>query len=97
MERMLKNMLDKNYRKIEYDDKVSLFGKIGKVGHDCGAYGVWFMEGVDWELIESKIPEVTGSNNVPHFCYGKNFISFWELMHNFNCCVEDVCDVIEKI
>lgn len=88
---------DKNINELEIGDKVSLFGKIGEVNHDCGAYGIFFKEGIDWKLIESKIPEVTGCNKTPHFCYNKTFISFWELMWNFNYDVEDVCEVVEKI
>jgi len=59
--------------------------------------GINFKEGIDWNLIENKIPEVTWCNNTPHFCHHDNFISFWELMWNFNCNIEDVCDVVVKI
>ena len=88
---------DKNYKNLEIGDKVSLFGKIGEVGIDSGAYGIYFKEGIDWNLIETKIPEVTGCNNTPRFCYNDNFVSFWELMWNFNCCIEDACYIVEKI
>lgn len=88
---------DKNYEDLEVGDKVSLFTKVGEVVFDSGAYGIYFKEGIDWNLIESKIPEVTGCNNTPYFCHHDNFISFWELMWNFNCNIEDVCDVVVKI
>lgn len=94
---MLPKICDKNINELELGDKVLLFGKLGEVSHDCGAYGVYFKEGIDWTLIENKIPEVTGCNKSPHFFYDKKFVSFRELMHNFNCCIEDVCEIVEKI
>lgn len=93
---MLPKICDKNFNELELGDKVLLFGKVGEVSHDCGAYGIYFKESVDWSLIESKIPEVTGCNK-SSFCYDKYFVSFRELMHNFNCSLEDVCYVVEKI
>lgn len=94
---MLPKICDKNISELELGDKVLLFGKIGIVSHDCGAYGIYFKESVDWALIESKIPEITGCSKSPCFFYDKYFVSFRELMHNFNCCIEDVCDIVEKI
>ena len=94
---MLGKICDKNYKDLEYGDKVLLFGKLGEVVYDSGAYGIYFKEGIDWDLIEGKIQEVTGCNNTPHFCHNGTFISFWELMWNFNCCIENVCCVVVKI
>lgn len=94
---MLSKVCDKNINELEIGDKVSLFGKTGKVVYDSGAYGIYFNEGIDWDLIESKIPEITGCDNTPHFCHNDNFVSFWELMWNFDCCIENVCEVVTKI
>ena len=94
---MLSKVCDKNINELEIGDKVSLFGKTGEVVYDSGAYGIYFKEGIDWDLIESKIPEITGCDNAPHFCHNDNFVSFWELMWNFNCCIENVCEVVTKI
>ena len=94
---MLGKICDKKYKDLELGDKVSLFGMLGEVTYDCGAYGIYFKEGINWDLIESKIPEITGCNNTPHFCHNDTFISFWELMWNFNCCIEGVCSVVVKI
>lgn len=91
------DLLDKNYKVLELGDEVSLFGKLGEVGIESGAYGIRFRESIDWNFIESKIPEITGCNNTPHFCYNNTFISFWELGLNFKCSIEDVFDVVEKI
>lgn len=80
----------------EYD-VVSLFGIEGEVRIECGAYGISFRDDIDWDFIESKIPEITGCNNTPHFCHNDNFISFWELIWNFNCEFPKVCDVVKKV
>ena len=77
-------------------DNVSLFGMTGEVVFECGAYGIVFQETIDWDLIESKIPEVTGCDNTPCFCENDNFISFWELLWNFNC-EEELCSVVEVV
>lgn len=36
---------------LEIGDKVLLFGKIGTVAVVSGAYGIYFKDGVPWELI----------------------------------------------
>lgn len=83
---------DEELHTLEVDDEVSLFGMKGTVTFACGAYGIVFDE-IDWDLIESKIFEVTGCDNTPNFCYNDNFISFWELMWNFNC-EDNHCTVV---
>lgn len=93
---------DKNCSDLEVGDKVSLFGKVGEVVFDNGAYGIYFKEGVPWDLIKSKVLELAQDNKTQgeaslHFCYSERFVSFWELMWNFNCIIEDLCDVIEKV
>ena len=52
--------------------------------------------------INSKIPEIVTDEQIrnertPKFCYCDTFVSFFELMWNFNCTIEDVCDVVEKV
>lgn len=42
---------DKNIENLEIGDKVLLFGKIGTVVVVSGAYGIYFKDGVPWELI----------------------------------------------
>lgn len=90
-------LLDKNYKALDLNDRVSLFGKIGEVSYESGAYGIYFKDGIDWNLIESKMKELKKCSNTPHFCYNERFISFWELMWNFRCCIEEICDVVEKV
>lgn len=87
---------DYNGKTIYTGDMVDLFGMIGTVVFCCGAYGIGFEETIDWNNIESKIFDVTGCNNTPHFCYNDNFISFWELLWNFNC-EENHCGVVEIV
>lgn len=93
--REVTSISDYNGKTICTEDTIDLFGMTGTVCFQCGAYGIGFDE-INWELIESKIPEVTGYNNRPHFCYNDNFISFWELLWNFNC-EEDWCNVVKLI
>ena len=93
---------DKNIENLEIGDKVLLFGKKGTVAVVSGAYGIYFKDGVPWELINSKIPEIVTDEQIrnertPKFCYCDTFVSFFELMWNFNCTIEDVCDVVEKV
>lgn len=76
--------------------KVALFNMVGEVVFTCGAYGIKFSDSINWDFLESKILEITGCNNTPYFCHNDNFISFWELMWNFNC-EDDTCDVVEMI
>ena len=87
---------DNEAREMKVGDTVSLFGMIGTVVFECGAYGIGFTETIDWDVLERKIPEITGCNNIPCFCYNDNFISFWELLWNFNC-EDDLCCVVELL
>lgn len=87
---------DTNFDSIFTGDKISLFGMVGEVVFECGAYGISFQECINWECIESKIYPVTKCSNIPVFCYNDNFISFWELLWNFNC-EEDCCTVVEIV
>ena len=84
---------DDNARELCVGDKVGLFGMTGTVVFECGAYGIGFETLIDWDKIEEKIPEMTGCNNSPCFCYNDNFVSFWELLWNFNC-GDDLCYVV---
>lgn len=70
--------------------------QVGYVVEECGAYGIAVSPYIDWDYLDSKIAEITGCNNEPYFCYNDNFISFWELMWNYNR-EEDSCDVVEVI
>lgn len=87
---------DANLDSIFTSDKVSLFGMVGEVVFECGAYGIGFQDVIDWDKLEEEIPKVTGCNNPPNFCYNDNFISFWELLWNYNC-EDDICVVVEIV
>lgn len=70
---------DKNIENLEIGDKVLLFGKIGTVAVVSGAYGIYFKDGVPWELINSKIPEIVTDEQIrnertPKFCYCDTFV-----------------------
>lgn len=77
-------------------DNVSLFGMVGEVVFESGAYGIGFERVIDWGKIEKEIFPITGCDNTPNFCYNDNFISFWELLWNFNC-EDDWCIVVKIV
>ena len=85
-------VLDKNSDEIRENDQVMLFGKTGRTVFAEGAYGIYFCEGINWDLLEEKVKEYTG--NHANFCMNDNFISFWEIKWNFNC-FDDCCGVVE--
>lgn len=86
---------DANFRMIYLGDEVSLFGMVGNVVFESGAYGISFQECIDWDILIIKIGDRTETYNRPQFCFNDNFISFWELLWNFNC-DDGCCDVVEK-
>lgn len=88
-------VLDASGNRIRVGDRVKLFGIVGEAVFECGAYGIAFEDVIDWDAITGKIKEHTGCDNRPDFCFNDNFISFWELLWNFNC--DDNCDVVERI
>ena len=96
MSKINSSIYDENLNQLRIGDEVSLFGMVGEVRFECGTYGIGFSNLIDWDLIESKIPEITGCNNTPAFCHNDNFISFWELLWNFNC-EENVCNVVQRV
>ena len=75
---------DTNGKEICHGDKVEFLGKIGEVVYCCSAFGIIFNDNIDWEGIAEEIPKVTGCNNSLYACKNDNFISFWEIMWNFN-------------
>lgn len=88
-------VLDASGNRIRVGDRVELFGIVGEAVFECGAYGIAFEDVIDWDAITGKIKERTGCDNRPDFCFNDNFISFWELLWNFNC-DDDCCSVVER-
>ena len=82
-------LLDKYYNSIKIGDTVSLFGEIGQVNEEMGALGIYFKEGVNWELVKNKLKKMENCK--------KTFISFWEIMNNLTGSIEDVCEVVVKL
>lgn len=80
---------DAENAKINLGDTVSLFGMTGKVIWECGAYGIGFDQTIDWSSLEKELPKL----NTPLFCYNDNFVSFYELMWNYDC-QDDICHVV---
>lgn len=86
---------DSEYNLLRLGDEVDLFGMVGEVVFECGSYGIGFREVIDWERITSRIKPETGCDNRPDFCFNDNFISFWELLWNFNC-DDGCCHVVTR-
>lgn len=94
-ENLRTSVTDESIREFTLGDKVTLLDKLdGTVVFECGAYGIGFEKAVDWGYIESQVRPITGCDNAPKFCYNDNFISFWELLWNFNC-EENICSVVK--
>ncbi|MCD8308858.1 MAG: hypothetical protein LUD19_03305 [Clostridia bacterium] len=87
-------VLDMHCKEIKLGDTVELFGMVGEVTFEAGAYGIGFQDPIDWDRLEEEIEPVTGYKNRPDFCYNDNFVSFWELLWNYDG-EEDCCGVVE--
>ena len=92
-ERVFTGILDKDGDKICLGDGIKFLNTVGQVVFVCGAYGIGFCDTIDWEFIQKQIPIVTGCENRLYACQNDNFISFWEIMWNFNC-EENLCSVV---
>lgn len=95
-EKAFTGLYDESCNKIHVGDEVKLFDWVGEVVFECGAFGIAFLNTIDWDYIEEQIPIVTGCNNRLHACQNDNFISFWEIMWNFNC-EENYCEVVKVV
>ncbi|MGN1456410.1 MAG: YopX family protein [Acutalibacteraceae bacterium] len=90
-------LIDINGYGIFEGDIVKLLDfQVGKVVQECGSFGIAIMPCIDWDYLDSEICNITGCNNVPDFCRNDNFISFWEIMWNYNQ-EEHCCEVVEVI
>lgn len=87
---------DKTGKCIFEDDIVILFERYGKVIQKRGAFGIYFPNGIDYDYLASEIAHITGSNTAPMFCRDNNFVSFWELMRNYEQ-TNDVCGIVEVV
>lgn len=78
-------LTDCNGIPIYEGDEVLLLGVIsGEVVMCCGAFGIATQEAIDYDYLCSEIAEWCGTENTEHFLWNDNFISFWEIMWNYN-------------
>lgn len=90
-------LIDKNGKKIFEGDIVELFETFrGKVVNENGGFGICIEDNIDYDYLASEIEGITGYPNQPKFCENDNFISFWELMWNFNQ-DSDTCNIVKII
>ena len=85
---------DTNVQELCVGDTVKLFHQTGTVVFEEGAFGIVFLETIDWDTVNRQVEERT--LNAPSFCYNDVFVSFWELLWNFNC-EQEICSVVERI
>ena len=75
---------DENGILICENDIVNFLGHIGLVTYEAGSFGIAFKQYIDWEEIKSNIEPATGCNNSLYACENDNYISFWEILWNFD-------------
>jgi len=86
---------DTNCKDIFNNDKVDFLGMKGEICFECGAFGIGFVDSIDYDLIQKEMDS-------RHWCCGNeysgifndNFISLWEIYWNFKC-EEGAVDVVE--
>lgn len=89
-------VIDEKCNPIYLGDKVKFMNMVGEVAFGSGAYGIVFDKEIDWDKMENEIPKVTGCNNRLYACKNDYFISFFEIIWNFNC-EEEYCEVVEIV
>ena len=89
-------LTDKNGVKIFEGDIVKCCDMIGTIKFENGAFGIATNDTIDYQSFEDEIKNWTFCDNEPYFCYCDNFISFQELMWNYDL-YKGECDIVEII
>jgi len=90
-------LIYKNYDNIELHDPVNLFGMLGRICFELGAYGIGFQDCIDYNLIQEEMDKDSNCcGNEYNGCFNDNFLSLYELYDAFNC-DEGCIYVLEKL
>lgn len=89
---------DKNNKEILAGHIVSFLDMTGKVVFESGAFGIGFEDDIVWDAVQQAVCEYTGYCNKLQACFNDHFISFYEIIWNFNIAEDsDTIDLIEII
>lgn len=92
---MDENYYDSNGQLLTLGSWVEMFGMCGVITEECGACGVGFPKGIDWDKVEKEAREL--SHNEPRFLHCDNFVSLWELLWNFYGDDVDEIDILRVV
>lgn len=75
---------DADGRKLAIGQAVKFLDIHGVVTFESGAYGIAFDDPIDWTRVKNKIEPTSGYMNRLNACMNDHFISFWEIIWNFD-------------
>lgn len=85
----------KHFKRIYENDFVKFNNKIGVVCFENGCFGIGFNENINYTELSLMVKKETSNNG--HWLYCDNFISFYEIIWNFNEFGGEDIDEIEVI
>ena len=75
---------DAGGNELKIGQKAEFLGMTGTVTFESGAYGLSFDCPIDWTKIKNEIEPTSGYMNRLNACMNDYFISFWEIIWNFD-------------
>jgi len=85
-------------KEIMWGDEVTfIYGEVGKIVFESGAFGIGCENCIDYDKIQKAMDETEWCcGNSYSGCCNDNFITLWEIVWNFNC-EDETIDVIRKV